>query len=228
MQVSRSYLWTQANRGFLPLALLVGALTGAMGFAMASRGSFIHRSGGEHNMAARERDIEREHSGRLEPVERVRPSYGPATEYRMFDWPSVWTGVITGFAALAVLGALVTAVGFATGLSGTSSIVWAIIVAFVAFLIGGYVGGATTSLGGRTEGFVLGSMIWALAATFLVLVSMLGLVGASAAISGATGALGGNTQALAVGTLILLIVTYIGSVVGALLGAGRSEAVEPR
>ncbi len=146
----------------------------------------------------------------------------------MFDWPSVWTGLITGFAALAVLGALVTAVGFATGLSGTSSIVWAIIVSFVAFLIGGYVGGATTSLANRTEGFVLGSMIWALAATFMLLVSMIGLAGAFGAVTGAATTLGSNTQALAIGTLIVLVVTYIGSVVGALLGTGRGEVIDRR
>ncbi len=85
----------------------------------------------------REEDYERRR-GRLEPVERSDyPSQVASPDYPAFTWSSVWTGVISGFAILAILGALVAAVGFGTGLGGSSAAVWSIMVAFLGFFGGG-------------------------------------------------------------------------------------------
>ena len=231
MNNRQSSLWAAIGRGLVSIGLLLGALAAVIGVAMAARPSSIPRFGGEHDLEARRRDVEYERQrGGIEPVE--RHDYAPeavAPYNLMFRWSSVWTGVISGFAILAVLGALVASVGFGTGLGGTSAIVWTIIVAFLGFFGGGWLAGATSPLRGRTEGWVLGSMIWALAAAFLLLFAVAGLAGSLGSITaGITASVGSNTQALAIGTLILLIVTYIGSVIGALVGTGPRREVEVR
>lgn len=179
-------------------------------------------------MEARRRDVEYERRrGGLEPVESYsnRPDVAIAHE-PAFHWSAVWTGVISGLAFFAILLALVVSVGFATGLTGASAIVWGIIVAFIGFLGGGWVASATSDLRSRMDGWVLGSMIWALGTVFLVVLGATGALGLVNAITRGAAVSATNTQGLAIGTLILLVVTYLGSVVGALIGAGRTNTVD--
>ncbi len=152
----------------------------------------------------------------------------------LVNWSSIWAGVISAFAILAILGALVMAVGWASH-GGTGSIVSAIIVTFVAFLVGGYVAGATSTVGSRLEGFVLGSMVWAVCAAFVLVLAALGTGSLLGTIMGTTAPAGGappatpvGPQQAAIGILVDLIVAYIGAVIGGVYGYSSREHVEAR
>ncbi len=228
MNNRQSPIWAAIGRGLMPIGLLVGALATVIGAAMAARPSSIPRFGGEQEMEARRRDVEYERRrGNIQPVERydARPDVELAHE-PAFHWSAVWTGVISGLAFFTILVALVISVGFATGFTGASAVVWGIIVAFIGFFGGGWVASATSDLRSRMDGWVLGSMIWALSTLFLVALGATGAFGFVNAISRGAAVSATNTQGLAIGTLILLVVTYLGSVVGALIGAGRSRTVD--
>lgn len=172
--------------------------------------------------ARRREHEEREREGRLQPVERERPEYGAAPLHSLVDWSSVWAGTIGAFASLAILSVLVIAVGFAAG-GGTTSIVWGIIVTLIAFLAGGYVAGMVSAYRGRQEGFILGSMVWALGTAFALGLVLLGTGGLFAMLLGGAAPIGVNVQPLAVGILVALIVAYVSSVVGAMIGIGSRQ-----
>ena len=177
-------------------------------------------------MEARRRE-EYESEGRLEPVEHRRPGHDIARAHSLVDWGSVWAGTIGAFASLAILSVLVIAVGFATGVATTAA-VWGVIVMFIAFFAGGYVAGMASEYGGRTEGFILGSMVWALGTAFVLLLSLLGVSGFIATLTAGATQPAVNAQPLAVAILVGLIVAYVGSVVGALIGAGSGHQPEAR
>jgi len=111
---------------------------------------------------------------------------------------------------------------------GTAATVWGLIVTFLGFLIGSYVAGMFSSVNGRSEGWVLGSLIWALATAFTTLLAAFGLGGLLTAIAGGTATMTASPQQFAIGTLIALVVAYFGSVIGAMAGVTRNEHAENR
>ncbi len=178
---------------------------------------------------------------RLEPVNRERfvqetrvVEAGP-----MLQWGPVWAGLLSAFALLVVLGLVGLAVGLGaarnatTGQLGTTSLVWGVIITLVSFFVGGWVAGRTTNYpGSNFAGFIIGSVVWALGATFAVLLTAVGIGGAAGAalnifgipeITAAPGTLNA-AQSAAIGTLIGLVLAYIACIIGAMVGVNSSGA----
>jgi MFS family permease len=177
----------------------------------------------------RESEREHEHEERLRPVGRERFGYEARAVgfHGLVDWSSVWVGLIVGFAAFSILGALVSAIGLTTG-GGTGAYIWGLVVLFFGFLIGSYVAGLFSSIVGRREGWVLGSLIWALGTAITMVLATIGLGGLFTAIVGGATGVTTSPQQVAVGTLIALIVAYIGSVIGAITGCSSQRGIENR
>ena len=147
---------------------------------------------------------------------------------------SVLAGVLVAYGAFAVLAALVGAVAVAIGLDaelasndwttfGMGSAVTVTVVAFVAYLFGGYVAGRMA----RRAGLVNGLAVFALAVLLVV------VVGAIAASQTDTEAIQANLRSLGLpitGTEWAKIGTVagIGTLVGMLVGAGIGGVVGER
>jgi hypothetical protein len=147
---------------------------------------------------------------------------------------SVLAGVLVAYGAFALLGALVGAVAVAIGLDaelasndwttfGVGSAVTVTVVAFVAYLFGGYVAGRMAS----RAGLVNGVAVFALALLLIV------VVGAIAASQTDTEAIQANLRSLGLpitGTEWAKIGTAagIGTLVGMLVGAGIGGVVGER
>jgi hypothetical protein len=147
---------------------------------------------------------------------------------------SVLAGVLVAYGAFAVLAALVGAVAVGIGLDaelasndwatfGRGSAVTATVVAFVAYLFGGYVAGRMA----RRAGLVNGLAVFALAVLLVV------VVGAIAASQADTATIQANLRSLGLpitGTEWAQIGTAagIGTLVGMLVGAGIGGVVGER
>jgi cation transport ATPase len=83
-------------------------------------------------------------------------------------WDSIWAGVLTAIATFLLLELL--AVGIGLRVAGTSAADWiSAIIGLIAFFIGGYIAGWTSSgLRDATSGLLNGLLVWALG-TVLVL-----------------------------------------------------------
>lgn len=203
-------------------------------------------------MEARRREHERHEEARpererreprLEPLERETIRYEIETRaLRMRDlvhWGPIWAGVIGAFATLIVLALLGLAIGLAAfdptapGAAFTPSGIWGAIIVLVAFFVGGWLAGRTSSFRGTNfAGVIIGSMVWALG---LVLVVLLTAVGLGGLLGAAINVFGGPVQittgavevaqTAAIWSFIALIVTYGVTVAGAILGS-RGELTE--
>ena len=150
------------------------------------------------------------------------------------SFPSILAGVLVAYGAFAVLAALVGAVAVAIGLDaelasndwttfGMGSAVTVTVVAFVAYLFGGYVAGRMA----RRAGLVNGLAVFALAVLLVV------VVGAIAASQTDTEAVQASLRSLGLpitGTEWAKIGTVagIGTLVGMLVGAGIGGVVGER
>ena len=177
---------------------------------------------------------------RLEPVEREH--YVQETRVvevgSMLQWGSIWGGVVGAFGVLVVLRVVGLIAGLnaagasTTGQLGTAPVIWGAIVALVAFFVGGWIAGRTTShpTGGVT-GFITGSMVWVLGAVFVALLAALGTGGGVGAALGGFGipnimpplSTAGTVQSAAVGTLVALVLTYVACVLGAIIGTSGAR-----
>lgn len=192
-------------------------------------------------MEARRRDQERRET-QLESVERERtPAFGagPYATRDLIHWGPVWAGVIGGFAVMILLSLLGLAIGLAAApdpaaIADPVTLVWGVIILVIAYFIGGWVAGRTSSYRGTTtSAFFIGSMVWALSVVFVMLLATLGLAGAFGAAFGFLGVafqpgqLAAVAQDAALWAFIGLIVAYVVTVAGAAVGS-RSTAPEDR
>ncbi|MGE5619472.1 MAG: hypothetical protein ACM3US_09465 [Sphingomonadaceae bacterium] len=197
-------------------------------------------------MEARRREHERHEEperreAHLEPVEREREREAFGVEPRAFGmrdlihWGPVWAGVIGGFATLILLAALGLAIGLAAvdptapGGITTGAAIWTAIILLVAYFVGGYVAGRTSSYRGTVpSAFIIGSMVWALGVVLTVLLASLGIAGALGTLVSAFGPTPptvppgqavATAQTTAVWTFVFLVLSYIAALAGAYVGS---------
>ena len=205
-----------------------------------------------------------EYQARVEPLDRVRDRDQDRDRYRdtegyigyarayggrdLIHWGPVWAGVIASFATIILLGALGLAVGLAafnpsspTSQIGTAASVWGAVTLAIAFFIGGWLAGRTSSYRTNFSGFLDGSMVWALGLTLLLLASGLGISGtlgaAASIVQGvnpsainvpvAPGEIARMTQSAAIWSFVGLLVAWIITVVGAITGARSAMHQDP-
>lgn len=173
----------------------------------------------EHEPHEREERRERaeRREGRLEPVERPEYQARVAEHPDLVHWGPVWVGLISAFGVLIFLGLLALAVGLTAappaGVPGappdaTVGIV-SIIAVLIAFAVGGWMAGRTSSARGRFSGIVTGTVVWALGLTLIILLSAIGLGGLLGTFAGVLGGVAPGTA----------IATASGAAVTALIGA---------
>jgi hypothetical protein len=178
----------------------------------------------------RERQERRE--GRLEPVEGEEYRYETMQAQRqdLIHWGPVWAGLMSTFGVLIVLGLIGMAAGLTTvtltGAVSMAAIIWASIITLVAFFVGGWVAGRTSSFRGtRASALIMGSMVWALGMVFATLMAAIGVGGIAGAALGIFGLPSGispaaisTAQGYALGALITIVLAYILAVLGAMVG----------
>ncbi|MHB1162171.1 MAG: hypothetical protein ACYC3V_17845 [Chloroflexota bacterium] len=199
----------------------------------------------EHERHEEPERREERREARLEPVE--REAHGiEARAFGMRDlihWGPVWAGVIGGFATLILLAALGLAIGLAgvdtTAPGGitTTAAIWSGIILVVAYFVGGWLAGRTSSYRGTApSAFFIGSMVWALSVVLTVLLTSLGIAGALGAAVGvfgpmppavAPGQAVATAQTTALWTFVFLVITYIAASAGAYVGSRSMVVREP-
>jgi hypothetical protein len=191
----------------------------------------------ERSMEARRREHE-EHErqerreGHLEPMERDQSRYETMQAQRqdLVHWGPVWAGIMGAFGVMIVLGLLGMAIGLSTmtvtGAVSMASVIWASITTLVAFFVGGWIAGRTSSFRGtRASALIMGSMVWALGMVFATLMAAIGVGGIAGAALGIFGLPSGispaaisTAQGYALGALITIVLAYILAVLGAMVG----------
>ncbi|HEX2924616.1 MAG TPA: hypothetical protein VHS28_11400 [Chloroflexota bacterium] len=190
-------------------------------------------------MEARRREHEEhEHRERREGREET----AEAREYRyetlqaerpdIVHWAPVWAGIMSAFGVLIVLGLVGLAAGFSgslitpTGSINMAALVWSAIIILIAFFIGGWIAGRTSSFRGmRTPALITGSMVWALGMVFVILLTAIGVGGVAGAslvlfgLPGVVSAAATSVQQIAIAALITIVLAYGLSVWGAMLGS---------
>jgi hypothetical protein len=97
-------------------------------------------------------------------------------------WGPIWAGTVATFVVFLLLEVLLVGLGLLTpittatsGNPGLTSAIVTAIVGLIAFFVGGWLAGATSSVRGTDAGVLDGLMVWGLAVTLLVGLSFLGL-----------------------------------------------------
>ncbi|GEM_PF-4423572 len=164
------------------------------------------------------------------PIERYE-SEGRMGEHRdLVHWGPVWLGLLSAFGVLIFLGLLALAVGLntapttATGAPDATAGIISIIAVLIAFAIGGWIAGRTSSSRGTFSGIVTGTAVWALGLTLIILLSAIGLGGLLGVFAGALGGIPTGTAVVAVGNaavtaLIGVFLTWLVTVGACVLGA---------
>lgn len=101
-------------------------------------------------------------------------------------WGPIWAGLLIALAIQVVLGAIglavalsaydVNSANYADQVANTLSI-WSAISALVALFVGGYIAGRMAAVLGLRNGFIQGTVVWALALFLGVVLSALGVAG---------------------------------------------------
>ncbi|MGN6811451.1 MAG: hypothetical protein ACTHMP_11320 [Thermomicrobiales bacterium] len=152
-------------------------------------------------------------------------------------WGSVWAGFFVAFFIFLVAEFLGLAIGMSvTGKSPSgfrlAAEVWTAVFAFIAYLVGGFVSGASAATTDRNWGAVNGFMVFLLTVPIALLLSGLGL-GAVFGIAGATvGTTTGTTTTQMAATdasaawtiFVILCVGFIASGIGGAAGTRRALA----
>jgi hypothetical protein len=137
-------------------------------------------------------------------AEAVPERPAPVSRWDRVRWGPVWAGALTVLATYLVLQLLFFALGWldfaVTGSSAVVATVVSVVLALVAFFVGGLTtGAALTWRGRRSDGILNGILVWALAVTVLLGIGLIGagsLVGPLGSIVSQTG--GGAVSAAAV------------------------------
>lgn len=148
-------------------------------------------------------------------------------------WGPIWAGLITTLPVFLILELLAYGIGLGLTSAGVNAWVTGILV-LIAFFIGGWVAGRTSSVRGSSAGLVTGFLVWGLGVTLILALSLFGagqLFGALGRIlaSGSqfgTGASGfnagdiaGQFRTAAWGGFLSLIVSAAAAMLGSWLGA---------
>ncbi len=173
--------------------------------------------------------VDREY--RYEAVQADRPD--------IVHWAPVWAGIMGTFGILIVLGLLGLAVGFSgnvispVGAINMGTLIWSAIIILIAFFVGGWIAGRTSSFRGiRTPAMITGSMVWALGMVFVILMTAIGVGGVAGSalvlfgLPGVVSAAAASVQQVAIAALITVVLAYGLSVLGAMWGSNAMSERE--
>lgn len=174
----------------------------------------------------------------------------PATEFiearDRTRWGPIWAGMLTTFTSFLILEFLGVGLGLISptnGNSGATSGIASAIAGLIAFFLGGWIAESTAVARGAGAGLLNGFLVWALAITLILILSILGLgtlFGALGNVAGQFLAAGhtvttpsvggvsssqvsGVTQAAGWGGFISMVISALAAALGGLL-ASRGRA----